>query len=177
MKRYVSALVAVVAVVAASAAWSQALSPAKPEEVGLSSQRLERLSQFFKQEIEQSRLPGVVMAIARQGRLAYYERFGFRDKAGEAEMPKNAVFRIYSMTKPLVSVAAMMLMEEGRLQLTDPVAKYLPAFANVAVSVPRTDPYVKVTYGPCPSNGRSRYTICCATPRASPMPRLPATPL
>jgi CubicO group peptidase (beta-lactamase class C family) len=150
MRRIVSAFIYVVAVAAASAAWAQSLAPAKPEEVGLSSQRLERVGQFFKQEVDQGRIPGVVIAVARKGRLAYYEAYGFRDKPGEAQMPKDAVFRIYSMTKPLVSVAAMILVEDGRLQLTDPVAKYLPAFANLQVSAPKADVYGKVSYGLAP---------------------------
>jgi CubicO group peptidase (beta-lactamase class C family) len=150
MRRIASAFIYVVAVVAASTAWAQSLAPVKPEEVGLSSQRLERVGQFFKQEVDQGRIPGVVIAVARKGRLAYYEAYGFRDKQGEAPMPKDAVFRIYSMTKPLVSVAAMILVEEGRLQLTDPVAKYLPAFASLQVSVPKTDVYGKASYGLAP---------------------------
>jgi CubicO group peptidase (beta-lactamase class C family) len=150
MKRMMGALAAVLVLVIAEAAWSQSLAPAKPEEVGFSAQRLERVSQFFKQEIDQGRVPGAVLAIARKGRLAYYESFGFRDKQHEATMPKDAIFRIYSMTKPLAAVGAMMLVEEGRLQLTDPVAKYLPAFANLQVSVPKSDAYGKVTYGLVP---------------------------
>jgi CubicO group peptidase (beta-lactamase class C family) len=150
MKRTIGALVTVLVLVVADVAWSQSLAPAKPEEVGLSAQRLERVAQFYKQEIDQGRIPGAVLAIARKGRLAYYESFGFRDKQHEASMPKDAIFRIYSMTKPLAAVGAMMLVEEGRLQLTDPVAKYLPALASVQVSVPKTDAYGKVTYSLAP---------------------------
>jgi CubicO group peptidase (beta-lactamase class C family) len=147
MKRIAAALVGLVVVVAASAVAAQSLAPAKPEEVGLSPERLGRVSQFFQKEVEENRIPGAVVAIARKGRLAYFETFGFSDKAAEAAMPKDAIFRIYSMTKPLVSVAAMMLVEEGRLQLTDPVAKYLPAFANMQVSVAKLDPFGKVVLG------------------------------
>lgn len=150
MRRIVGALVCVIALAGAPIAWAQSLAPAKPEEAGLATQRLDRVGKFFKQEVEQGRLPGAVVAVARKGRLVYYESFGFRDKGAEAPMPKDAIFRIYSMTKPLVSVAALMLMEEGRLQLTDPVSKYLPAFGNVQVSVPKTDNYGKVTYGLAP---------------------------
>ncbi len=128
-----------------AAAAAQTLAPAKPDEVGLSPQRLERVGQFFKQEVDQGRIPGAVIAIARKGKLAYFESFGFRDKEAEAPMPKDAEFRIYSMTKPLVAVAAMILVEDGKLQLTDHVAKYLPAFATVQVSVPRLDSFGKVS--------------------------------
>jgi len=151
MQRKIVAVVYVLALLASTAAWSQALAPAKPEEVGLSPERLGRVSQFFKREVDEGRLPGAVVAIARKGRLTYFEAFGFRDKQAEAPMPKDAVFRIYSMTKPLVSVAAVMLMEEGKLQLTDPVAKYLPAFAGVAVSVPRLDGLSKVAFVSAPA--------------------------
>jgi CubicO group peptidase (beta-lactamase class C family) len=114
--------------------------PAKPEEVGFSAERLNRIGQALNREIDQGKLPGAVVVVARKGRVAYFESFGFRDKAAGAPMTKDAIFEIYSMTKPLVSVAAMMLVEEGRLQLTDPVAKFLPEFANLQVSVPKLDP-------------------------------------
>jgi CubicO group peptidase (beta-lactamase class C family) len=130
---------------------AEALAPTKPEDVGLSSDRLARIGKVFGQEIDQGRLPGVVVAIARKGKLAYYESFGFRDKAAGAPMPKDAIFRIYSMTKPLASVAAATLMEEGRLQLTDPVAKWLPEFANLQVSEMRTDAWGKVSYALVPA--------------------------
>ena len=136
----------VVAVVATSVAWGQSLTLAKPEEVGLSSQRLEKIGQVFTQEIDKGNLPGAVIMVARKGGIAYYESFGFQDKSKETKMPKDAVFRIYSMTKPIVSVAAMILMEDGRLQLTDPVSKFLPEFKDLQVSVPKTDPYGKVIY-------------------------------
>lgn len=147
MRRMFGVLIGLALVIATAAAWAQSLAPAKPEEVGLERHRLERISQFFKQEVDQNRIPGAVVAIARKGRLAYFEAFGSSDKAAEVAMTKDAVFRIYSMTKPLVSVAAMILVEEGRLQLTDAVSKYLPAFANVQVSVPKIDPFGKVSYG------------------------------
>ena len=94
MRRTAGALLCVVVLAAASTAWAQSLAPAAPEEVGLSAQRLERVGQVFRQEIDQGKLPGVVLAIARNGRLAYLESFGFRDKAAGAPMPKDAIFRI-----------------------------------------------------------------------------------
>jgi CubicO group peptidase (beta-lactamase class C family) len=144
MKR-ISALVCVLVLVA-SAAWGRSLPTVEPEKVGLSSERLQRIGQVFQQEIDQGRLPGAIVLIARKGEVAYFESFGLRDPASDAPMPKDAIFRIYSMTKPLVSVAAMILMEEGRLQLADPVAKFLPEFAELQVSVPKTDAFGKVTY-------------------------------
>ena len=108
---------------------------AKPEEVGLDPGRLGRIRPFFEAEVAESRLPGAVVMIARRGRLAYSESIGFRDRQGNAPMTPEAVFRLYSMTKPLVTVAATMLMEEGRIGLADPVGKYLPGFDRLQVSV------------------------------------------
>ena len=119
-------------VLVASVAWGRPLPTVEPEKVGLSSERLQRIAQVFQQEIDQGRLPGAIVLIARKGEIAYFESFGFRDKAANAPMPKDAYFRTHSMTKPLVSVAAMILMEEGRLQLADPVSKFLPEFAAAA---------------------------------------------
>jgi CubicO group peptidase (beta-lactamase class C family) len=151
MRKIVGVFVCAVAVIATSVAWGQALTVVKPEQVGLSTQRLEKIGQVFGQEIEKGNLPGAVIMVARKGAIAYYENFGFRDKIKEEKMPKDAVFRIYSMTKPIVSVAAMILMEDGRLQLTDPVSKFLPEFKDATVSVPKTDPYGKVTYALIPA--------------------------
>src|SRR5690349_8935111 len=114
MRKIVGVFVCAVAVIATPVAWGQALTVVKPEQVGLSTQRLEKIGQVFGQEIEKGNLPGAVIMVARKGGIAYYENLGFRDKAKEEKMPKDAVFRIYSMTKPIVSVAAMILMEDGR---------------------------------------------------------------
>ncbi|HLJ64549.1 MAG TPA: serine hydrolase domain-containing protein [Stellaceae bacterium] len=148
MKRILAFLLALCLSGAASA---QSLAPAKPEEVGLSSERLAKIGTVFNEEIERGRIPGAVIAVARKGRLVYFESFGFRDKASGAPMPKDAIFRIYSMTKPLATVAAMMLMEDGKIQLADPVAKYLPEFAHMEVSVPRLDPFGKAAYSLIPA--------------------------
>lgn len=143
--RRISALV-LIFVFAASVAWGRSLPVVEPEKVGLSSERLERIAETFQQEIDQGRLPGAIVLIARRGEVAYFESFGFRDPETKAPMSNDAIFRIYSMTKPLVSVAAMILMEEGKLQLADRVAKFLPEFAEQQVSVPRTDAYGNVSY-------------------------------
>ena len=110
---------------------------ARPEEVGLSSERLARLSDVMRAEAAGGRLPGAVVLIARRDRIAWLDSVGLRDAASGAPMTDDAIFRIYSMTKPIVSVATMMLVEEGRLMLGDPVGKYLPAFANQSVLVER----------------------------------------
>jgi CubicO group peptidase (beta-lactamase class C family) len=110
---------------------------ATPEDIGLSSAALTRLGTVLSGEAASGRVPGAVALIARRGRVAYFESFGRRDPANGAPMTKDTIFRIYSMTKPIVSVAAMMLWEEGRFLLSDPIAKYLPELAAPKVAVQR----------------------------------------
>lgn len=138
--RRVVLAVAVALSIAAPAARAQQLPAAAPEKVGLSSERLGRIGRVLSQEIEKGNIPGAVVLVARRGKVAYFESFGFLDKGAGKRMPKDAIFRAYSMTKPWVSVAAMTLVEEGRIQLTDPVSKFLPAFKGLQVSVKKTDP-------------------------------------
>lgn len=113
---------------------------AKPEYVGLASERLARLARVTHAHVESGRLPGAVIAIARYGQLAYVESFGYRDRAVAAPMAPDAIFRIYSMTKPITSVAVMMLQEEGKLQLYDPISRYLPELAKLRVGIEKSDP-------------------------------------
>ena len=110
---------------------------AAPEEIGLSAVRLARLGEVMAGEIERGRVPGAVALVARRGRLGYFESFGRREAAGGTPMTKDAIFRIYSMTKPITSVAAMMLWEEGRFLLGDPIAKYLPDLSRLDVAADR----------------------------------------
>jgi CubicO group peptidase (beta-lactamase class C family) len=136
----------------AAAAWAQGLPSARPEEVGLSAERLGRIGQVLQAEISQKKMPGAVALVARKGRTAYLEAFGARDPAAGTPMSRDAIFRIYSMTKPFASVAAMMVAEEGRIVLTDPVSKYLPALGKPQVSLATIDPvYGKVTYTSVPA--------------------------
>src|SRR5258707_14028316 len=111
------------------------LPRATPEDIGLSTAALARLGRVMQGEVERGLVPGAVALIARRGQLAYFESFGRRDPASGASMARDSIFRIYSMTKPIVSVAAMMLWEEGRFLLSDPIAKYLPEMGNVRVAV------------------------------------------
>ena len=113
------------------------LPKAVPEDVGLSSTGLARLGNVIRGEIARGRVPGAVALVARRGCVAYFEGFGVRDPASEGLMADDSIFRIYSMTKPIVSVAAMMLWEEGRFLLSDPIGKYLPELANPKVAVAR----------------------------------------
>jgi CubicO group peptidase (beta-lactamase class C family) len=111
------------------------LPGATPEDIGLSTSGLARLGRVMQDEVQRGRVPGAVALIARRGQLAYYESFGQRDPASGAPMARDSIFRIYSMTKPIVSVAAMMLWEEGRFLLSDPIAKFLPELGPVKVAV------------------------------------------
>jgi CubicO group peptidase (beta-lactamase class C family) len=110
------------------------LPTAEPEEVGLSRPALMRLSEAMAREVAARRACGFSTLVARHGRVAYAERFGAL-RPGGPPMPADAIFRIYSMTKPIVCVAAMTLVEQGRLLLSDPVADYLPAFAEMNVGL------------------------------------------
>ena len=112
------------------------LPTAAPEDVGLSSSALHRLSSAITDRVASGHVPGAVALVARHGKVAYFEAFGRRDPAGDAPMTTDAIFRIYSMTKAIVSVGVMMLWEEGRLLLGDPIGKYLPALGAVKVGVP-----------------------------------------
>jgi CubicO group peptidase (beta-lactamase class C family) len=123
------------------------LAQAPADQVGLSAKKLERVRDALKGEIDQGKLPGTVVMVARKGKVAYADAVGLQDKSAGKAMALDSVFRIYSMTKPLVSVAAMMLVEDGKLQLTDPVSKFLPAFKGQRVSVARADAeFARLTY-------------------------------
>jgi CubicO group peptidase (beta-lactamase class C family) len=110
------------------------LTTARPEEIGLKRAALQRLTAAMEREIAAGRAPGVSMLIARHGKVGFAQGLGAL-RPGGPPMPEDAIFRIYSMTKPIVSVAAMTLVEEGRLLINDPVSKYIPAFAEMKVGV------------------------------------------
>ena len=116
---------------------AQPLPLAKPEQVGMSSQKLAKIHEVFKKEADDGSFRGAVVMVARRGKLVYQDAVGMQ--TASAKMTPDAIFRIYSMTKPLVSVAAMMLVEDGVIQLTDPVSKYLPGFDKLQVSVVSKD--------------------------------------
>jgi CubicO group peptidase (beta-lactamase class C family) len=120
------------------AAATDPLPRAKPESVGMSSARLARIGEVLRADIERGRIPGAVVAIARKGKLVYFEAFGYRDKAASVPMTTDTIFSIASMTKPMVTVGALQLYEQGRLLIDDPVSMYLPQFAKMQVA--RMDP-------------------------------------
>jgi len=121
----------------ATAGFAADLPTAAPADVGVG--RLDRITTLFKADTDAKRLPGVVVMIARNGKVVYNEAFGVRDPATGAPMQKDSIFRMYSMTKPVTGVAVLMLMEEGKLRLGDPVSKYLPALKSPKVMTERVD--------------------------------------
>ena len=106
-----------------------------PAQAGLCGERSARLLAVLQSEIDRQRLPGAVVLVARHGKVALFEGLGAQDPATGESMARDSIFRIYSMTKPIVSVAVMMLMEQGCVMLSDPVAKYLPEFASQQVAL------------------------------------------
>src|SRR5713226_9083176 len=111
------------------------LPQAKPESLGLSSVRLQRMSDAFKREIDKGTVPGVTVMVARRGQIGWFEALGKQSPAAATPMAHNTIFRIFSMTKPIVSIGIMMLIEDGHFLLGDPVAKFIPEFADLKVGV------------------------------------------
>jgi CubicO group peptidase (beta-lactamase class C family) len=120
-----------------AAAKSSRLSAWAPEAVGLSSERLTRIGTALKAEIGKGRIPGAAVLISRHGKVAFWEAFGERDPAAHTKLAKDDLFRIYSMTKPICSVAVLMLAEEGKFILSDPIRKYIPALSKLQVATPK----------------------------------------
>src|SRR5688572_25960585 len=130
----------VILLVVAALAWPlEAAAPtAKPEEVGLSSERLKRLTELMQRHIEARTFSGAVTLVARNGRVAHFEAHGLMDLESKKPMQKNAIFRIMSMTKPVVGISVLMLIEEGKVRLTDPVSRFIPELRGLKAVVPNT---------------------------------------
>ena len=111
------------------------LPEAKPESIGLSRTRLQVVSDAFKREIDKGTLPGATLLVARRGQIGWFEALGRQSPAASAPMTKDSIFRIFSMTKPIVSVGIMMLLEEGHFLLNDAISKFIPEFADQKVGV------------------------------------------
>ena len=120
---------------AATAPQTPSLPHAKPESIGLSSARLQRMSDTFKREIDKGTLPGATLMVARRGQIGWFDALGTQSPAAAAPMAHDTLFRIFSMTKPIVSIGIMMLLEDGHFILNDPVAKFIPEFADQKVGV------------------------------------------
>lgn len=130
-----TALLGLSLVTVAQLSAAQSLPTARPEQVGLSTQRLQMLTDVLKADVAAGKIPGAVLLVARQGKVAWFEPVGRLDPAADTPMQRDGIFRIYSMSKPITSVAAMMLVEDGRLKLDDPIAMYLPEFTSMTIGV------------------------------------------
>ena len=137
-------------VLLAVGAAGQVAPPALPNGTGLSPERLERISAVMNEHVTRGHIAGAIGLIARRGKVGYFETYGFQDKEAGVPMRKDTIFRMYSMTKPITGVAVLMLYEEGRFFLSDPVSKYLPELARMKVAVVETDPK---------SGQKTRYTV------------------
>jgi CubicO group peptidase (beta-lactamase class C family) len=118
-----------------SAPSTPSLPHAKPEAIGLSAKRLQLMSDAFKREVDKGTLPGATVMVARRGQIGWFDAIGRQNPAASAPMTHDSLFRIFSMTKPIVSIGIMMLVEDGHFILNDPVAKFIPEFADQKVGV------------------------------------------
>ena len=133
--RFLPMLVLAFALGLNAAAWTGGLPSATPEEVGLSKARLSRITDAMNEDVEKGELRGALALVARNGKIAYFETAGMADTEEGIPMREDTIFRIYSMSKPITSVAVMTLFEEGRFFLKDPISKYLPELGGMSVSV------------------------------------------
>ena len=113
---------------------------AKPEDVGLSSERLKRVAELVQRHVTAGSFTGAVTLVARNGRIAYHEAQGVMDLETKKPMVKDGIFRIMSMTKPVIGVATLMMMEEGKIRLTDPISKFIPEWKDMTVGTPLPSP-------------------------------------
>ena len=110
-----------------------------PEDVGLSAKRLERIGELIRRAIDADQISGAVTVVARRGRVAHFEAHGLKNIDADAPMRKDTIFPIASMTKPVTGVAILMLVEEGKVRLSDPVSRFIPEFRDTQVAMPRTN--------------------------------------
>ncbi len=128
---------AAILVAAAVTVLTAAVPNGKPEEVGFSAERLGRIREAVQRHIDAGNVPGVVTLVARRGRVVHFESHGFNDVEAKKPMPKDAIFRLASMSKPIAATAVMMMIEEGKVRLNDPVSRFIPEFKQSAVAVPK----------------------------------------
>lgn len=133
LRRHVAA-VAVTLCVSTGLAAAELPYASAPEDVGLSSERLARIGEVLSEGMERGEIPGFVALVMRRGKIAYHEAFGVQDPVSGKAMAKDSIFRIYSMTKPITSTAVMILVEEGKIKLSDPIARYLPELGDMTAA-------------------------------------------
>ncbi len=139
MKRLIATAIALFALSSAATALDD-MQTTEPEQIGLSSERLARIDQAMEGHVAKGHFSGAIGLIARRGKIGYFKTWGDADKDAGTKMSKGAIFRMYSMTKAVTGVAAMILYEHGHFSLTDPISNYLPEFKNMHVAVDETDP-------------------------------------
>src|SRR5918999_1794735 len=127
-------------------------SAAATEVAGMSQERMARIAPVIKDQIDKDIFPGAVTVISRRGQVVHFEAHGFRDAEKSQPMTKDTIFRLASMTKPIVSVAAVMLIEQGAMKLNDPIINWLPELKDLKVETQKTDQYGKVTTADVPLN-------------------------
>lgn len=125
-----------VLVALSSLSLGQGLPKASPKSVGLSQDRLDRITAVMQRHVDEGLLAGAVAMVAREGKVAYFQCVGMQDREKQIPMTPTTIFRIASMSKAITSVAVMMLYEEGKFRLSDPVSKFIPEFADVKVLAP-----------------------------------------
>src|SRR5262249_27379320 len=153
----VRTMIAALCLLASSAAFAQDPLPrAKPEDVGMSSERLARIGTTLNADIEAGRIPGGVIAIARHGKLVMFDAYGWRDKAANIPMTTDTIFNIASMTKPMTTVGLLMLYEQGKVLIDDPVSRNSPICGS-----PPATPMANPPPTPCRPIARSRSRTCC----------------
>ena len=132
------AMFVLVFLLAVATAWAQ-VPAAAPDEVGMSANRLDRIGELIQRAIDAKQISGAVTVVARRGRVAHFEARGLMDIEANAPMRKDAIFPIASMTKPVTGVAILMLVEEGKIRLADPVSRFVPEFREPKVAIRRSD--------------------------------------
>ena len=140
-----------------------------PPNAPLSLEKLSRIDEFINDQVAQGKIPGAIVLIQRHGKPVYLKCFGKRDVDASIAMTPDTIFPMHSVTKTITSVAAMMLVDRGKIALDDPVSKYIPSFADMKVGVERKDETGRPCSTWCRCAVPSRSRICCCTLRASPM--------
>jgi len=138
LKTLRTALAGLLVVYSLTLAWpiTAAAPSAKPEDVGLSTERLKRVAELVQRHIAAGSFSGAVALVARNGKVGYHEAFGQMDIEAKKPMVKDGIFSIMSMTKPIIGVATLMMMEEGKVHLQDPISKFIPEWKDMTVGIP-----------------------------------------
>src|SRR5688500_15647491 len=137
MKRLALLAFGLVAFTLPLAAGPGALSVGKPDDLGFAPDRMPRIREAVQKHVDAGDVSGAVALVARRGKIAHFEAYGVQDLETKKAMPKDGIFRLASMSKPITAVAVMMMIEEGKIRLTDPVSRFIPEFKQAMVAVPK----------------------------------------